>query len=75
MKVNLWRREVSHSAPSNAEVKNDWRSTPTPTICLHGMDRDNSIFIIKALTQESADKLQGKHRKIKGSSSNDEPHN
>jgi hypothetical protein len=53
MKVNRWRREVSHSPPSNAEVKNDWSSTSTPTICLHGMDSDNSIFIMKALTQQS----------------------
>jgi len=55
MKVNRWRREVSHSPPSNAEVKNDWSSTATPTICLHGMDSDNSIFIMKALTQQTED--------------------
>jgi len=75
MKVNRWRREVSHSPPSNAEVKNKWSSTSTPTICLYSMDRDKSIFIIKALTQQSEDKLQGQHGKIRGSSCNDEPQN
>jgi hypothetical protein len=29
--------EVEHSPPRNAEVKNDWRHTSTPPICLHGV--------------------------------------
>ena len=77
MKAHRWRRQVSHSPSSNAEVKNEWSYTSTPTICLHGVDRDNSIFIIKALTQKSEDTLQGQgqHRKIRGSSWSDELQN
>ena len=44
-------------------------------MCFHGMDRDSSIFIIKALTQKSEDKLQGQHREIRGSSCIGEPQN
>ena len=31
---------ADNSPPSSAEVKNEWRSTSTPPMCLHGMDRD-----------------------------------
>ena len=31
----------------NAEVKNDWSSTSTPAICLHGVDRDNFMFDVQ----------------------------
>jgi hypothetical protein len=34
-------REVNHSHPSSAEVKNEWSYTYTPPICLHGVDRYN----------------------------------
>jgi hypothetical protein len=32
---------VCHSPPSSAEVKNEWRRTSAPTICLYGVDRNN----------------------------------
>jgi hypothetical protein len=31
---------INHSLPSGAEVKNEWRCTSTPPVCLHGMDKD-----------------------------------
>jgi hypothetical protein len=45
-------REVDHSPPSSAEVKNEWSCISTPFICLHGMDRDNftSFFTFKVIT-------------------------
>jgi hypothetical protein len=33
--------EAKHSPPSSTEVKNDWRYTSTPHICLHAMEREN----------------------------------
>ena len=33
-------RDLDHSHPSSAEIKNGWRHTSTPPICLYGMDRD-----------------------------------
>ena len=33
--------EVNHSSPPNAEVKNEWSYTSTPSIRLRGVDRDN----------------------------------
>jgi hypothetical protein len=38
-------REVDHSPPSNAEVKNDWRCTSASPICLYAMKRDNFILL------------------------------
>jgi hypothetical protein len=38
------RREVDHSSPPRAEVKNEWSYTFAPPICLHGVDRDNFAF-------------------------------
>ena len=32
---------VNHSPPSSAEVKNGWSYTSTPTVCFHGMDKEN----------------------------------
>ena len=39
--VKRARREVDHKPSYSAEVKNEWRYTSTPLICLHGVDRDN----------------------------------
>jgi len=30
--------EINHSPLSGAKDRNDWSYTPTPTICLHGVD-------------------------------------
>ena len=38
-------REVNHSPPSSAEVKNKWSYTSTPPICIHGVDRENFNFV------------------------------
>jgi hypothetical protein len=32
--------EVNHTRPSGIEVKNEWNCTSTPSVYLHGMDRD-----------------------------------
>jgi len=37
-------REVNHSFLSNAEVKNEWSYTSSPTVCLHGVERENFSF-------------------------------
>jgi hypothetical protein len=34
-------REVNHSSPSSAEIKNEWSYTSAPHICLHGMERES----------------------------------
>ena len=39
------RREVDHSPPSSAEVKNEWRDTSTPPICLHLYLLRNGIMV------------------------------
>ena len=36
-------RDADHSSPTSAEVKDGWSYTSTPTICLHGVDRNNVI--------------------------------
>jgi hypothetical protein len=35
------RRNVHHSPPTSAEVKNAWSCTSTPPVYLHGVDREN----------------------------------
>jgi hypothetical protein len=35
---------VKHSPPFNAKVKNERSYTATPTICLHGVNRENVAF-------------------------------
>jgi hypothetical protein len=48
--INRPEREVSHSPPSNAEVKTEWSCTFILPIYLHGLDRNNFIFtVIKLL--------------------------
>jgi hypothetical protein len=37
-------RELNPSPPSRAENKNEWSSTSTSAICLHGVDREN-VFV------------------------------
>jgi len=37
-------REVKHSSPSSARVKNYWSYTSTPPLCLHGVERENLTF-------------------------------
>lgn len=39
-------KQPSHSPPSSAGVKNKWSCTPTPTIRLHDMYRENFTFFI-----------------------------
>ena len=36
--------EADHSPLSNADIKKEWSYIVTPSIYLHGMDRDNFIF-------------------------------
>jgi hypothetical protein len=37
-------REVEHSPPPNAEVKNDWSYTSAPPVYLHGVDRETFTY-------------------------------
>jgi hypothetical protein len=37
--------ETNHPTPSSAEVKNVWRYTSAPPICLHGVHRNNFVVI------------------------------
>jgi len=39
-------REVDHSPPSSADVKNEWSPASAPTICLHGLYMDFYIFFL-----------------------------
>jgi hypothetical protein len=32
--------EINYLSPSSAEVKNVWRYTATPPVCLHGVDKE-----------------------------------
>jgi hypothetical protein len=41
--------ELNYSPPSSAKVKNDWRYTSTPPICLHGMDREKLYLFLPTL--------------------------
>jgi hypothetical protein len=38
-------RQLDHSRPSIAEVKNEWTYTSTPPVCLYGEDSGNFIFL------------------------------
>jgi hypothetical protein len=42
--VNRQGREVHHSPPSTAEVKNEWSYTSTPPVYLHGLDTASITF-------------------------------
>jgi hypothetical protein len=39
-------RDVDHSPPSSADIKNEWNYTYTPFVCYCSVDRDNLTFII-----------------------------
>jgi hypothetical protein len=39
--MNHLGSEVDHCPPYSAKVKNEWRSTYTPSVCLHDVGRDN----------------------------------
>jgi hypothetical protein len=39
-------REVHHSTPSSAEVKNEWSYTYPPLICLHSLYREHFTFTL-----------------------------
>jgi hypothetical protein len=39
-------REVDHSPPYSAEVKNEWGYTSTSSICLHEVKNNNSTFCL-----------------------------
>jgi len=32
--------------PFSVDIMNEWTYTPTPPICLHGLDRENFIFML-----------------------------
>jgi hypothetical protein len=38
-------RNVDHSALSSSEANNEWGSNTTPSLCLHGIGRDDFAFI------------------------------
>ena len=46
-------REVDHSYPLRAKVKNKWRFTPTLPKCFHGVKRDNVNFTVAANTTDN----------------------
>jgi hypothetical protein len=50
-------REVDHSPPSKAEVKNEWSYTSISAICLNDFDRDNftSLYASEACPLISTD--------------------
>jgi hypothetical protein len=43
-RVKQPRREVNHSPPSSAAVKNEWSYTSTPAIWFHAVERLNFTF-------------------------------
>jgi hypothetical protein len=44
-RVKQPEREVDHSPPCSAEVKNEWSYTSSPIICVHGVDTKCFIFV------------------------------
>jgi hypothetical protein len=42
--VNRPWREVDHSPPSTAELKNEWSHTSAPTVCLYDVRTDRFTF-------------------------------
>jgi hypothetical protein len=45
LRVKRPDRDVEHSLPCSAEVKNGWRCTSTPPTSLHGVDMDNFTYL------------------------------
>jgi len=44
--IKRLRHEIHRSPPSSAKVKNEWRYTSIPSICLHGMYSNFTFFLI-----------------------------
>jgi hypothetical protein len=44
--VKQSRREIDHSPPSCAEVKNEWCYTFPAPLCFHDVDSENVIFYL-----------------------------
>ena len=38
-------RKINHSAPSSAEIENEWSYTFSPSVVLHGVDSENFTFL------------------------------
>jgi hypothetical protein len=51
--------EGKHSALSTVKIKNEWRYTSTPPICLHGVDRKNFTLYIRVKGKARRRKIQG----------------
>jgi hypothetical protein len=47
--IKLPGREVNHSPPSSAEVKNEWGYTSVPPVYPHGVERKDFIFAYIAM--------------------------
>jgi len=43
--------------PNSGEVKNQWRCISTPTVCLHGTDRNNLTFLDCLILEDGTDRL------------------
>ena len=39
--------DVDHSSLSSAEVKNEWSYTSAPSICIHRIDRNTLITLLR----------------------------
>ena len=48
--------QVTNSLPSSAEVMIEWTYTPTPPVCLHGMDR-KTLPIHKTYSRSLCDQM------------------
>jgi hypothetical protein len=44
------KRDVDHSHPPGSKVKHEWTYTFTPSIYIHGVDRDNCTFLYEHRT-------------------------
>jgi hypothetical protein len=53
LRVKQPGREVGHLAPSIAEVKNEWRYTSLPPVCLHGMTGTTLQLLVYCLLKDS----------------------
>jgi hypothetical protein len=42
---NVAGAEVNYSPSFNVKVKNEWKYTSAPPVCLHGVDKGNSTFV------------------------------
>jgi len=63
-------REVSHSAPCSAEVKNEWSFTSAFPKCLHDADRENFtvylyLTVCKIINNSSGTRMQYRDARFK----------